>query len=160
MYNNNKNNNRKFNQNKNNNKNNKNKKPSYFDQNKDKLNSGQISPKDIQFNTDKIIRDLVQGNISDMDGNYLYNPTIFTSVYNRVLFLYQYNWSIHTALTEFIQTHPINLDPSFIQSENIIRPKMEAYKILLDTLEAFRLSGNYQMIKNIPLSLKMYRNCF
>lgn len=154
-----------FNNNKKKNNNNPNKgankKPSFIDQNRDKFNSGQMSPKDISYNTDKIIRDLVYGNINiDKDAQILCNPTVFTSVYNRVLFLYQYNWCLDVSLSSYIQANQyMNLAPIFFQTQSVIKPKAEAYKILYDILEAFRLTSNIQLIRNIPMSLKQYRNC-
>lgn len=153
----------KFNNNKNNNRNqNNNKKQSYFDQNRDKINTGQASPKDISNNTDKIIKDLIYGNINiTRDSDLLYNPMIFDSIYNRVLFLYQYNWAVDTAVTQYIQTNSAignNLHPCFFQAQGIAHPKAEGYKIILDILEMFRLTGNIQLIANIPLSVKQYRS--
>lgn len=149
------------NNNKNHQNNRNNKKPSYFDQNRDKINNGFMSPKDISSNTDKIIRDLIYGNINiDRDSDLLCNQMIFTAIYNRVLFLYQYNWAIDTSVSQYIQNNSYtnSIHPCFFQAQSIAHPKSEGYKILLDILEAFRLTGNIQLLKNISLSLKQYRN--
>ena len=146
-----------------NNQNNKgnNKRPSFIDQNRVKFESGEITPRDISNNTDKIIRDLVYGNINiDTDGHILCNPTVFTSIYNRVLFLYQYNWCLDVSLANYIQANQyMELAPIFFQAQSVVKPKAEGYRILLDILETFRLTSNIQLIRNIPLSLKQYRNC-
>lgn len=140
----------------------KNNKPSYFDQNRDRFTHNQINPKEISNNTDKIIRDLIYGNIDvNKDRDLLFNPMIFSSIYNRVIFLYNYNWTCDIAISEYIQSHSMygEIHPSFLQTQNIVKPKAEGYKILLDILEAFRLTSNIQLIQNIPLSLRQYKSC-
>lgn len=152
-----------FRNNKNNNKpkqqNNKPKRQSWLEQNKFKLNGGQINPQEIFNNSDRIIRDLIYGNVEDQNFDYFYNEVIFTTVYNRILFLYQYNWAISVAVMSFITSSQQEIHPSFFQVQSMVKPKEEGYKILLDIFETFRLTGNIFLLKNIPLSLREYRRC-
>ncbi len=133
--------------------------PSYFDKNRQELQRGGKTPKDIMRDADRIIRDICYGNVNmSTDSQYLLEPTIRVALFNRARFLYEHYWVLSTALDNLLITQPMAYNDLSVRTAQIIKPKADAYRIVYEHFYQFDRSLNINVLANLPVALGQLKN--